>query len=831
MVHSINRIVKWAGIAVIPIGAVLFCQSYFLNQETVRRSVVSAVAAVLGMIPEGLYMLTTIALVLSTIRLARKKVLLHDMHSIEALARVDVLCVDKTGTITEPEMRVSRVQPLDEGSAETFHTRLCDYAAASIDNNATMLALKQYAQQELQRRPHTAERAVAMQPFSSKEKYGSVTFADGRYLLGAPEFVLREAYPAVAETLTPYSEAGGRVLLLARETENGAPEALGFVVLENPIRENAKQTFAYFKEQGVTVKVISGDNPVAVSRIAADAGIENAERWLDASAVHSDEQLVQAAESYTVFGRVTPQQKQLLVRALQDAGHTVAMTGDGVNDILAMKDADCSVAMASGSEAAAQSAQVVLLESDFARMPEVVLEGRRVVNNIQRSASLFLVKNIFSLMMALFSVIFMLTYPLEPSQISLISAFTIGIPGFLLALEPNKERIQGNFLRNVLLKALPAGLTDVLAVGALVVCGEVFSLPQEDIATAATMLLAVVGFMILVQISRPLNAMKYAILIGDALGLILCGIFLNQLFALNAMSEICVLLLIVFAFASESLFRNLSLLVRSIQSWLEKKRKSAAPDTKNDRARPDIRPGATQPLGAIAEYRCVQDRGFLRQKPARRVSAGAHTKIRLQEAAGLGILKTEKIQRCVTKRRKKGSRKEEKEKETEVVGWRTARSWRCTGSGVSRRLPKRSTSTADTVIRSQKIFYGARRTRRKRSAIPTSAHGTPCRRRGLEQLRTFLGKITRRLALKKLRTQTAEKRGGEKRSWCLTSWRAAFRPVRMWRCRWSCGSLSGGSTPFCRRFRARNGGYFSAATGILIRSRRSRSALALARAR
>ena len=571
MVHSINRIVKWAGIAVIPIGAVLFCQSYFLNQETVRRSVVSAVAAVLGMIPEGLYMLTTIALVLSTIRLARKKVLLHDMHSIEALARVDVLCVDKTGTITEPEMRVSRVQPLDEGSAETFHTRLCDYAAASIDNNATMLALKQYAQQELQRRPHAAEHAVAMQPFSSKEKYGSVTFADGRYLLGAPEFVLREAYPAVAETLTPYSEAGGRVLLLARETENGAPEALGFVVLENPIRENAKQTFAYFKEQGVTVKVISGDNPVAVSRIAADAGIENAERWLDASAVHSDEQLVQAAESYTVFGRVTPQQKQLLVRALQDAGHTVAMTGDGVNDILAMKDADCSVAMASGSEAAAQSAQVVLLESDFARMPEVVLEGRRVVNNIQRSASLFLVKNIFSLMMALFSVIFMLTYPLEPSQISLISAFTIGIPGFLLALEPNKERIQGNFLRNVLLKALPAGLTDVLAVGALVVCGEVFSLPQEDIATAATMLLAVVGFMILVQISRPLNAMKYAILIGDALGLILCGIFLNQLFALNAMSEICVLLLIVFAFASESLFRNLSLLVRSIQSWLEKK--------------------------------------------------------------------------------------------------------------------------------------------------------------------------------------------------------------------------------------------------------------------
>jgi len=245
---------------------------------------------------------------------------------------------------------------------------------------------------------------------------------------------------------------------------------------------------------------------------------------------------------------------------MQAAGHTVAMTGDGVNDILAMKDADCSVAMASGSEAAAQAAQVVLLDSDFARMPDVVLEGRRVVNNIERSASLFLVKNLFSLLLSVFSAVSFITYPLEPAQVSLIAMFTIGIPGFLLALEPNHARIEGSFLKKVLLRALPAALTDVLAVGALVVCGEVFGLSDGDIATAATMLLAVVGFMILIRISKPLTKMKYAIIILNIAGLIFCGIFLKQLFALNDMSKICVLLMVVFAFAAESIFRNLSML-------------------------------------------------------------------------------------------------------------------------------------------------------------------------------------------------------------------------------------------------------------------------------
>lgn len=572
MIRAINRIVKWIGFTILPIGLILFVQSYFYSGETLQKSVVSAIAAVIGMIPEGLYMLTTIALVLGTMRLARRKVLLHDMKSIETLARVDVLCVDKTGTITEPGMYVREVHACEAAKAggltdDGFEDLLTDYCLSAQDANETMKALRAFSESRRLAHPKEAKPALDVQPFSSSRKLSSITFEDGTYLLGAPEFVLGSAFAAIAGELKEYMDAGCRVLLLAKAKGQDAPEPLGYAVLSNPIRENAKETFAYFKAQDVTVKVISGDHPRTVSEIAKQAGIENAEKYVDAALLVTDEQIAKAAETYTVFGRVTPAQKQKLVRALQAQGHTVAMTGDGVNDILAMKDADCSVAMASGSEAAAQAAQVVLLDTDFARMPDVVLEGRRVVNNIERSASLFLVKNLFSLLLSVFSAVSFLTYPLEPAQVSLIAMFTIGIPGFLLALEPNFARIEGSFLKKVLLRAAPAALTDVLAVGALVVCGEVFSLPDGDIATAATMLLAVVGFMILIQISKPMTKMKYAIVIVNMAGLIFCGIFLKQLFALSDMSEICVLLLIVFAFAAESIFRGLSVL----STFLERK--------------------------------------------------------------------------------------------------------------------------------------------------------------------------------------------------------------------------------------------------------------------
>lgn len=578
MIRYINKLVKWVGIIIIPVGIILFCQAYIMNGETFKKSVVSMVAAVLGMIPEGLYLLTTVALALSTIRLAKKQVLLHDMKSIETLARVDVLCVDKTGTITEPGMQVTELVISGRcGDAEmdkrAFAHLLADYSSVIEDNNATMEAIRAYVDKnEIEKGSRTL---LKTQPFTSANKYSKVSFVEGDYMLGAPEFIMKDRYDEISEEIEEYQSKGYRVLFMAEsgndssglEKSFGGISPIGYIVLSNPIRENAESTFTYFKEQGVAIKVISGDNPATVSEVAKRAGIDGAENYVDASTLASEKDIAEAVDKYTVFGRVTPKQKQLIVRALQKQKHTVAMTGDGVNDILAMKDADCSIAMASGSEAAAQAAQTVLLDSDFGRMPYVVYEGRQVVNNIQRSASLFLVKNIFSLLMAIFSAVFAITYPLEPSQISLISMFTIGLPGFLLALEPNRNRIEGNFMANVMLKALPAGLTDVLSVGALVICGQVFNLPSEDIATAGTMLLAVVGFMIIIKISHPFNKMKYGVLIINIVGLLFCGLFLGKLFAIDSISNICFLLMVVFAFAAESMFRYLTLFVEKLSSF------------------------------------------------------------------------------------------------------------------------------------------------------------------------------------------------------------------------------------------------------------------------
>ena len=427
MIRYINKLVKWVGIIIIPVGIILFCQAYIMNGETFKKSVVSMVAAVLGMIPEGLYLLTTVALALSTIRLAKKQVLLHDMKSIETLARVDVLCVDKTGTITEPGMQVTELVISGRcGDAEmdkrAFAHLLADYSAVIEDNNATMEAIRAYvAKNEIEKGSRTL---LKTQPFTSANKYSKVSFVEGDYMLGAPEFIMKDRYEDISEEIEEYQSKGYRVLLMAESGEDsigsvrplGGISPIGYIVLSNPIRENAESTFTYFKEQGVAIKVISGDNPATVSEVAKRAGIDGAENYVDASTLASEKDITEAVDKYTVFGRVTPKQKQLIVRALQKQKHTVAMTGDGVNDILAMKDADCSIAMASGSEAAAQAAQTVLLDSDFGRMPYVVFEGRQVVNNIQRSASLFLVKNIFSLLMAIFSAIFAITYPLEPSR-------------------------------------------------------------------------------------------------------------------------------------------------------------------------------------------------------------------------------------------------------------------------------------------------------------------------------------------------------------------------------------------------------------------------------
>lgn len=570
MIRSLDKLVKFVGIAIIPIGLVLFIQAFFFQHEAFRSSVTSMVAAVIGMIPEGLYLLASVALAVSSIRLAQKKVLLHDMKCIETLARVNVLCVDKTGTITENSMEVQEViatEDYDSEEMEPLSVMIGDFAAAMSSDNITMAAIKKHF------KTTSGKKAVSKTGFSSATKYSSVTFEDVTCVLGAPEFVLKEDYEDYRDEILEYASKGSRVLVFGTYEKKIDGKALqcpiiplGYILLANPIRRQAKETFTYFAEQGVEVKVISGDNPTTVSEVAKQAGIAGAENYVDASELETDAEMREAVLNSTVFGRVTPNQKRQFVQILKEAGKTVAMTGDGVNDVLALKDADCSIAMASGSDAAAQASQLVLLESDFSCMPQVVLEGRRVVNNIQRSASLFLVKNIFSFLLSLFSVVFMLTYPLEPSQVSLISMFTIGIPAFFLALEPNKNIIKGHFLTNVCLKAMPAALTDVLAVGALVVFGRTFGVNSTDISTAATMLLAIVGFMILYKISAPMNKIRVGILLGTIAGLIFCSLFLNNLFALTGMSTKCIMLFVVFAIATEPVLRYLTMAIEKCRN-------------------------------------------------------------------------------------------------------------------------------------------------------------------------------------------------------------------------------------------------------------------------
>lgn len=579
MIKSLDRLVKAVGIIIIPVGIVLFVQQCFILEDGFGESVTSMVAAVLGMIPEGLYMTASIAMVVSAMRLARQDVLVQNMRCIETLARVNVLCVDKTGTITENEMKVAQAQRMYEGIGDDELFRMIgDLVHAQNPDNITMAAMQSYFTER------SGRATLSVCPFSSKYKYCGASYNDGNFVLGAPEFVLREGFAKYEEQINAVSEQGYRVLAFARtedvptgEPLRGRVQLLGLVYLTNPIRKSAKETFQYFAENGVEVKVISGDNPVTVSNVALEAGIENAERYIDARQLVNERAIFEAVERYTVFGRVTPEQKRMFVKALKKQGKTVGMTGDGVNDILALRDADCSIAMASGSEAASNAAQLVLMDSDFSKMPSVVAEGRRVVNNIEKTASLFLTKNIFSLLLALFSMISVLSYPLKPSQITLISMFTIGVPSFILSLEPNRNKITGTFFGNVFKMAAPAGLTTFVSVSSLVIFGQVFEIEAECISTACTILVALVGFMILGKVAKPANLFHTALIAVMLVGMGYCLFFQKDFFGINEISTQAMMLLVVFLIATEGLFRYVykftSLCGRILKGNPEKRKK------------------------------------------------------------------------------------------------------------------------------------------------------------------------------------------------------------------------------------------------------------------
>ena len=536
MMRSLDRLIRVVGFALIPVGCVLFYRQFQMLGMDFQTSTESTVAALIGMIPEGLYLLTSVAMAVSAMKLAQQKVLVQDMNCIETLARVDVLCVDKTGTITEPKMEVQDVIPLDpqKDSPEQLEAVLAAlYSGVEPENDTGRAMAEVFARK-------TDWQCLSRIPFNSQTKWSAAVFAgQGAFVVGAPEFILGPRYESIRQTVEPWSSLGCRVLLVAQY--DGAPgqntpldpdrvRPMALALLSNRIRTTAPATFRFFAQEGVSIRVISGDNPVTVSEVARRAGIEGADRYVDASTLKSDADFTRAARDCIVFGRVTPDNKKKLIQALKKAGHTVAMTGDGVNDVLALREAQCGIAMASGSQAASQVAQLVLLKSDFAAMQGVVGEGRRVINNIQRAAALFLVKNIFSLLLALISMFATFPYPIMPLHLSMISGLTIGAPSFFLALESNHERIKGRFMAGVLRKAFPGGLTNLIVVLMAVGFVLVFDLPTEQLYTVSAALMSLTGLLVLYQVCKPFTVQRRILWGLMAAACAFCFLFLGSMF-------------------------------------------------------------------------------------------------------------------------------------------------------------------------------------------------------------------------------------------------------------------------------------------------------------
>lgn len=551
MMRSLDRLIQVVGFALIPVGCILFYRQFHVLGMDFRTSTQSTVAALIGMIPEGLYLLTSVAMAVSAMKLAQQKVLVQDMNCIETLARVDVLCVDKTGTITEPGMEVQDLIPLDQqDTPERLESVLAAlYSGTEPENDTGRAMAEMFARK-------TAWKCLSRVPFNSQTKWSAAVFeAEGAFVVGAPEFILGPRYDSIREDVEPWSAQGCRVLLIAQyhgTPEQGKPldpeqvRPMALALLSNRIRATAPETFRFFAQEGVSIRVISGDNPVTVSEVARRAGIAGAERYIDASTLKTEGDFARAARECTVFGRVTPDNKKKLIRAMKKEGHTVAMTGDGVNDVLALREADCGIAMASGSQAACQIAQLVLLNSDFQSMPAIVGEGRRVINNIQRAASLFLVKNIFSFLLSLVSLFAGFPYPLLPLQLSLIGSLTIGIPSFFLALEPNSSRVEGHFMSNVFYKALPGGLTNLFLVLGIELFTYAFDFPVEQLYSISAVTVLFVGLLVLYQVCRPFDWKRRTVWGVMTVAALVCVVFFGELFSIRPLTLQTALVLAVF---------------------------------------------------------------------------------------------------------------------------------------------------------------------------------------------------------------------------------------------------------------------------------------------
>lgn len=506
--RNLDTILKFISIIIVPLGIILFAKQYWISGSTYEQAALDTVAAVLGMIPEGLVLLTSVALALGAVRLARRSTLVRELFCIETLARVDTLCLDKTGTITEGHLCVQGEESVKEDvDLEQLMGRM---VGALGDENETFQALRQHY-----KRNQSANTKLVL-PFSSERKFSGVVFeGEGTYLMGAYQFIFPQADPAVLEKIAEYASQGLRVLTVAHSPNEMTDytlaegfEIVGFVFMTDVVRKNAPDILGYFEEQGVDLKVISGDDPVTVAAIAARAGLKDADKYIDATTIYTDEEMEDAILKYSVFGRVTPKQKQQMVRLLKQNGRTVAMTGDGVNDVLALKDADVSIAMASGSEAAKNTANLVLLNSDFASLPHIVNEGRRVINNIKAAASMFLIKTGFSVLTALLTIIVGQNYPFQPIQLSVINGCAVAIPTMLLQLEPSFQKVNKHFFREVLRMSMPAAITITAMITIINNIGHSIGTPREMLSTVCVLATGWVYLITLRQVYSPMTGYR-----------------------------------------------------------------------------------------------------------------------------------------------------------------------------------------------------------------------------------------------------------------------------------------------------------------------------------
>lgn len=574
IMNSLKKIIKIVSLLILPLGSILFYRQLQIVDNTLSMAVVNTVAAIIGMIPEGLMLLTSTVLAVSVIRLSKYNVLVQQLYCIETLARVDTLCLDKTGTITNGHMEVADVIPLDGHTSDQVDRIMCGLTSALEDNNPTFVAIRNKFTS------NSNFKSVKVYPFSSDKKYSGAKFRnEGTYILGAPEVLLNNDIGGIQSRLDEYV-SDNRVLLLIKVADDFVNnkfyniDLIALILVRDQIRDSALETINYFKKQKVDIRIISGDNPITIASTAKRVGISlDDSQIVNTSSWCNYDDIVQNVEKYKIFGRVKPNQKQLIIRALKENGHTVAMTGDGVNDVLAMKESDCAIAMNDGSDAARNVAELVLLDSNFLSMPKIVSEGRRTINNIARSATLFLSKTIYAFLLALVFLFVNLKYPFMPIQLSLISSVTIGIPAFILALEPNQELVSGNFLKKVISRALPSGITTVLTIIMVVIMTNIFHLSPEQSSTLAVILTSYVGLQLIYRISHPFNRLRRCLF---AFLIILFAILIlgaHELFSITKLNFLLIIIMLFLMMVDISIFNGLFKLVDNFmkkhQKWFD----------------------------------------------------------------------------------------------------------------------------------------------------------------------------------------------------------------------------------------------------------------------